>query len=256
MEETPPLRDGRLYDSWHRNLNEDLPFYLKQAERFGDPILEIGCGTGRVSLPLAERGFAVTGLERESTMLDRAEQKAAAKGLTVHWVREDIRNFQTAERFALVLYPFNTIGQLNGLEEIIAVFRKIRSLLTPNGRFVIDFFNPDFTYLSRRPDLVAHDEAFPSPDGAGNIQLTYTIDYDRARQISQVTFRFQMPDGRELTETLDMRIFFPQELDAYLRFAGFTIEHKFGDYDEAPFVSASPKQLIVARPAKDITCDF
>jgi len=250
MGKESPLRNGRLFDSWHRQFTQDLPFYRKWAERCGGPILEIGCGTGRVSLPLAEQGYTVTGLDRESAMLDEARRKASAKGLNPHWILGDFRDFQTEEKFALILYPFNTIGQLNDLDEILAAFRKIRTLLLPEGRFVLDMFNPDLTYLTRRPDQLAPAEEFPDPDGKGIVKLTYAIDYDCARQISHVTFHFLMPDGRDETELLDMRIYFPQELDAYLRLTGFEIEEKCGDYDGSSFVSASPKQLIVARAAE------
>ncbi|HPQ71364.1 MAG TPA: class I SAM-dependent methyltransferase [bacterium] len=242
--------NGRLYDSWNRRLTADIPFCLQLAARYGDPLLEIGCGTGRIAVPLAEKGYAVTGLDRAASMLDEAKRKASAKNLPIRWVHSDFHDYRTDEKFALILYPFNTIAHLHEVDDILAVFRKIRSLLTPQGRFFVDMFNPDLAYLTREPGKRVQESEFPLPDGGGAVRLSSSIDYDRARQISHITFYYEMPDGREEIDHLDMRIFYPQELDAYLRFAGFAIEHKFGDYDESPFVSTSPKQLIVARAAE------
>ncbi len=249
MDDKALLYDGRLYDSWNADFVQDVPFYRRQAARYGGPLLEIGCGTGRIAVPLAEQGVAVTGLDRATSMLDVARSKATAKGLSLRWVLSDFREYETDEKFALVLYPFNTIAHLHELDDILAVLRKIRSLLAPQGRLIIDMFNPDLSYLTREPGKRVKEKEFPLPDGGGTVKLSSAIDYDRARQISHITFYYEMPDGREEIDRLEMRIFYPQELDAYLRFAGFTIVEKFGDYDESPFVSTSSKQLIVARAA-------
>ena len=84
--------DGRHYDLKYRDLKEDLPFWLDQVEKYGEPVLELGCGTGRITLPLTEKGIAITGLDISEPMLSLARKKAEERGGTT-----DLAEFPTVE---------------------------------------------------------------------------------------------------------------------------------------------------------------
>jgi SAM-dependent methyltransferase len=244
----PLYRDGRHYDAQHRDYTEDIPFYLRQAARFGSPILELACGTGRITLPLAEQGFSVTGLDISEGMLARARAKARDRGLAIDWVQADCREFTLDKRFALIFFPFNSIAHLHNLESLRACFARVREHLAPGGRFVIDIFNPRLDYLTRDPAQRHPVDEYPDPDGRGQVTITETLAYDRASQISHIVWYYSIGDRHDaLVEELNMRIFFPQELDALLICSGLTLEAKYGDYDERPFASDSPKQLPICR---------
>jgi hypothetical protein len=89
---------------------------------------------------------------------------------------------------------------------------------------------------------------YDDPDGKGRIIVTETRRYDAATQVNHSLWRYRNRDTQESWEIpFSLRMFYPQEIDALLRYNGFTIEHKFGDFDETPFQGASPKQLIVSR---------
>jgi ubiquinone/menaquinone biosynthesis C-methylase UbiE len=102
-----PIRDGRHYDAL--KAQNDVSFYLSQAQMARGPVLEIGCGTGRVTIPLAEAGVEITGLDVSASMLAEANRKAQERGATVGWIEADARHFDLGRRFAFILMPFNTL---------------------------------------------------------------------------------------------------------------------------------------------------
>jgi ubiquinone/menaquinone biosynthesis C-methylase UbiE len=242
----PLFFDGKHYDLRWRHLTADLPFWEKQARTYGGPILELTCGTGRVSIPLAKAGFAVTGIDISDSMLGEAIRKSSEAGIAVEWVKADIRNFELGKKFPLVIFPFNTIAILWEVTDLEACLTCVKRHLAPSGRFVIDVFNPDLHFLVRNPTERFPHAEYPDPDSRGTIVVTESNVYDAARQISRVKFFFKFPgQAEEVAEEIEIRIYFPQELAALLKYNGFAIESKFGNYDETPFDSASPKQLIV-----------
>jgi SAM-dependent methyltransferase len=100
-----PLRDGRHYDAL--KTQDDIAFYQAYAQQATGPVLEIGCGTGRVTIPLAAAGVDITGLDVSSSMLAEAKRKAQQQSLEIRWVQADGRNFELGQRYTLILMPFN-----------------------------------------------------------------------------------------------------------------------------------------------------
>ena len=241
------LRDGRHYDLLNRGVTDDIPFYMQQVKKYGDPVLELACGTGRVTIPLSESGIKITGIDISESMLSHAKKKAKDKEVAIEWIKDDCRNFQLNKKFNLIIFPFNTLAMLHDLKSIESCFSCVRNHLNDNGRFIIDFFNPRLDILTKDPnerDVIAK---YPDPDGQGKILVAESHFYDAASQISRVKNYFMIGDREEGVVDFNMRIFYPQELDALIRYNGFTNEAKYGNYDETPFVSESPKQLIVCR---------
>ena len=240
--------DGRHYDQRLIRYRQDLPFWFEMAEQCGDPILELGCGTGRVAIPLAKRGHIVTGVDLSHSMLAQALRKSKAEDASVAWVMSDMRDFALKRKFPLVIATINTLCHLLTLEELEACLASVKRHLTPGGRFVIDVFNPSLDILLRDPEeRYAHSE-YQDLRGQGTIMVTQTNMYDAATQINRITLFYRFPDRKdEITEELKMRIYFPKELDELLIYNGFTIEEKFGDYEKTPFRPGSPKQLLVCK---------
>jgi SAM-dependent methyltransferase len=238
--------DGRHYDLQHKGFDEDIPFYLGKARQYGDPVLELACGTGRITIPLAQEGVRMTGLDVSRPMLDRARQKAASERLEVEWINADCRDFELSKKFNLIFLPFNSIAHLHDLESIEACLGCVRKHLTAKGRFVIDIFNPRLDILIRDAGERYPAGEYPDPDGRGDVVITESNAYDAGAQVNRIKWYFRIGDGgTEFVKDLNMRIFFPQELDALLRYNGFMIEAKYGDFDESPFGSASAKQIPV-----------
>ena len=242
--------DGRHYDLQHTGFTDDIPFYLKQARQAGGEILELACGTGRITIPLAEAGVRITGLDLEEGMLRQARAKAARKGVTVEWVQGDCRDLNLGRKFNLIFLPFNSIAHLHDPESIRGCFTGVIDHLSQGGRFIVDIFNPRLDMLMRDASERYPVADYPDPDSGETVLITENNVYDPGTQVNHIKWYFRVGKSKVgRVAELNMRIFFPQELDALLRAFGFDIEAKYGDFDESPFISGSPKQIIRAKAA-------
>jgi SAM-dependent methyltransferase len=242
--------DGRHYDLQNSNFDEDIPFYLRQIQKYGQPVLELACGTGRITIVLAEKGVQMTGLDVSPPMLSQARAKAAARRVDARWIQADCRDFRLDRKFRLIFIPFNSITHLHNLESLSAFFSCVRAHLAERGRFLIDVFNPRLDILIRNPIQRYPVARYPDPNGGGIVTITENNVYDAAQQINRIKWYYKIGEGEERVVENNMRIFFPQELDGLLRYYGFAIEAKFGNYDETPFEPGSPKQLVVCHPVE------
>ena len=238
--------EGRYYDLQHKEYARDIPFWIKQARKYGSPVLELTSGTGRITIPISKEGIKITGLDASESMLKEARKKSEQEKLDIEWVCADCRNFELNEKFALIFFPFTTMSHLYDLEDIEACFSCVKKHLKPKGWFIIDIFNPRLDILLRDPTKRYPVSTYPNPDGKGMIEITENNVYDDATQITRIKWYHKIEgQEEEIEEELNLRIFYPQEIDALLKYNGFTIEEKFGDYDMSPFQSGSPRQIII-----------
>jgi SAM-dependent methyltransferase len=238
-------RDGKSYDA----LNEfvtDVPFYLQMIEKFGEPIIELACGTGRITIPIAEKGFEIVGIDISEGMINEAKEKSTKAKLDIRFIESDIRDFELNRKFSLIVLPFNSICHLHDFESISSCFNCVKKHLTTDGRFIIDVFKPDLKFLLRDDNTRFEKAVYKNPYANNNVKLMESFHYSEVDQISRFKWYFQN-EGDEIVQDLNMRMFFPQELDNYLRFSGFEIEDKFGNYNKSSFTSRSDKQLIVCK---------
>lgn len=249
-EQIPLYRDGRHYDALVAPLEMgDVPFYLDEAIRAGGPVLELACGTGRVTLPIAERGVEIIGLDQSPSMLAHARRKAEAAGVRISWVDGDCRTFALDQEFALIFMAFNSMQHLQDAASLEALFANVRRHLVPGGRFILDVFNPSLAILTRDPNRRYFDREYEDPEGRGPITLEMTALYDDAAQVNRMKWCFSRPGEKDFrVEQLDVRCFFPQELNLLVRANGFTIEQKFGNFERKPFGSGDMKQIVICKP--------
>jgi ubiquinone/menaquinone biosynthesis C-methylase UbiE len=238
--------DGKAYDNMYSGMSRDLPFWEAQAQACAGPILELGCGTGRVAIPLAKLGYAVTGIDLADAMLSEARRKAAEQQVDVEWVKADMRDFNLGRTFRLVIIPANALCHLLTLSDFEACLDSVKRHLSPDGRFVIDVFVPKMELLLDKPG-----ERFPfaeyyDPDIDGTVVVTESYIYEPDTQIKRVTTHHAIPGQEaEYAGALNMRMYFPQELDALIKYNGFRIDAKYGSHERGPFTANSEKQLIV-----------
>ena len=228
----------------------DLPFYRRLRRAHPGPLLELGCGTGRVCLALAAEGAEVSGIDRSTALLERARARARDLAPPPRLLRADIRGFDLRRTFDLLLLPYNTLNHLIDGPDLADALGCIRRHMHAESRLVIDTFNPDLDALhadgSREQRLLE----FPRQHDGVPISLLETAAYDRVAQVYDSRWRFCEPDGRLwFSDRIRIRVYFPQEIDQLLWLQGLRIEAKYGDYDGRLFGADSPKQLLVCRLA-------
>ena len=237
---------------------EDVAFFVHAAQDAGGPVLEIGCGTGRVLIPTARAGVEIAGLDLSTHMLSmcrqRLEQEPPEVQSRVTLVQGDMRAFNLPGRFQLVTLPFRPFQHLQSVEDQLACLACIRHHLVGGGRLILDLFNPSLIFLTS--DTVGQEYGeepeFSMPDGRRVVRRAKTVSRDYFNQVNHAELIYYVthPDGRteRLVHTLSMRYLFRFEAEHLLARSGFTVEALYANYDKSPYGSTYPGDLIfVAR---------
>lgn len=237
-----------------------IAFYTALAQETGSPVLEIACGTGRVSIPMARLGFAVTGLDIVPGMLERARSKSA--GLPTRWIEGDARTFDLGEKFRLIFLTGNAFQAFLTNADQEALLQRVRAHLYDEGLFAFETRNPRWASLETGAEeyaglfvnLETHaaEEDWPSfiNTSGREVRLSRTRVYDHVAQILHwTTYRRWHEGDQEHTKVtrIALRYTFPQELAALLYYNGFSIVRQYGDWNLEPLSAASRSIIVVCR---------
>jgi SAM-dependent methyltransferase len=236
----------------------DVHFFVEAAVQSGGPVLEVGCGTGRILIPTARAGIKITGLDLSPHMLgvcrDRLRTEPAGIRSRVRLHEGDMRAFDLSQTFNLVTLPFRPFQHLITVVDQITCLDCIYHHLNPGGRLILDIFNPWLEALARQDigEEVAEEPEFTLPDGRIVIRRQKVASRDVFNQILYVELIYYVthPDGHQdrLVQAFPMRYLFRFETEHLLARAGFEMEHLYADYDKSPYGSKYPGELIfVAR---------
>ncbi|HJN74750.1 MAG TPA: class I SAM-dependent methyltransferase [Myxococcota bacterium] len=240
-------RDPTLYDLEYMNLVEDLEHYRRLALAAG-AVLELGCGTGRVTLPMARTGARVVGVDLSVPMLECLEQKLEAD-LDVRLVHADFRHLDLGQTFPLIVLPFNAFHHLYTADEVLDFFERLEAHLEPEGRFALDLLVPDFRFFERDPDGVYEVRRRPDPDG-GMMKSWENGWYDTIAQVNHVRYHYERADGRRQLIEVPMRMWYPQEILGLLRLGRWTLLRCDQDFKGTPLGPKAMKMVLVLRPRK------
>lgn len=251
MPEDTIYADGRHYDSLFPGSKEAIRFWISRARVHGDPILELACGTGRLTNSMALAGFEVDGLDISDEMLSEAKRKSNEINVSVDYFQADLRNFMLDRQYSFILFPANSICHLLTNTDFETAMTSIRNHLRPDGIFMVEVFVPDLNMLTIENDHMAEFASYDEPDGIGKVIINYTSRYNRAEQIKYNTLFHKLPgqDG-ERVSYLPMRMYFPQELDALFHYNGFEIINKYGDEHMTTFDEHSSNQIFELKVKK------
>ena len=249
-----------VYDEWHAEVpgGDDIGFFRSLAETTGGPVLELGCGTGRVAIPLAEAGFEVVGLDLSTAMLDLARARAARLPAEVRnrlrFVEGDMRTTVVGAGFGLVFAAFRVFMALLDPEAQLEALRTIRGQLRPDGLLAIDLFDPRYDLLVDQVRTTPQDRGtYAIPGTARRVRITVVRrenDHLAQQLFETWTFEELDADGLLLTtevETLRLRWTFASEMRHLLQRAGFQSVACYGDYARSAPIYAG-EQVWVARP--------
>lgn len=222
----------------------DETWFAARAAETGGPVLEGGCGTGRVSLAMARAGVEVVGFDRSAGMLARAEllrsREPAEVAARLALVAADFRDFELGRTFPLAVVPFRAFQSLPTPEDQAACLRRFHAHLEPGGRLVIDIFDPRFEYLVPEVIPQRHLQDLVHPDRGTRVTVEIPdriLDPLNQRFTETWIFREFAADGGlllEERETLTMRWTFRHEMRHLLALCGFTVEEEWSDFRGSP----------------------
>lgn len=245
------------YDLVHQDVADDLLLLLGLAEQRGDPILELGCGTGRTLLPLVRAGYQVVGLDNSAAMLKvcqrrLAEDMPAASGTGEATLYQgDMISFDLPQRFPLITVPFHTWMHLTQEEDQLAALGCINAHLAPGGWLFIDLPAPDTITGAEHDGALTLERMLRDPDTGERILQFASTRLEEAQQILQVTWIYDRigEDGvvRRLVLPMDLRYLYPQEAEHLLNRAGLQLVALWGNYQMGGYSARSEKILILAE---------
>lgn len=237
----PALYDALLPVGAH------LPYYVELAQQASGNVLELACGTGQLTVPVASAGLPIVGLDLSPPMLNTARERAAAAGVSVEYSLGDMRNFDLGRQFGLIFIARNSLLHLHSTEDILATFAMIRRHLAPGGIFAFDVFNPNVRLLAR-PANQRFSVFQVETESFGTLSVEETNEYDSATQVSRGYWHVSTPGKPDAwVLSLVLRSIFPQELPLLLAAGGFHLKSRMGDLDQTSFGSSSRLQVCVCQ---------
>ncbi|MCW2657273.1 MAG: hypothetical protein JWR06_1466 [Jatrophihabitans sp.] len=223
------------YDATTGSPDPDVEVAVLSDLAAGAPILEFGIGTGRLALPLAERGHLVVGIEGSREMVDQLRRKPGGIDLEVHI--GDFSNLRVRRKFGLVVLAMNTIYALPSQRAQVECFRNAAAHLEPGGAFVVDAWIPD-------PGAFRDGRAIRLVQQAEGSVVFEAAEIHPATQMMQ-TNKIFMGDGSAQVFPANHRYAWPAELDLMAELAGLHLAHRWGDWDKSPFTDVSRTHVSV-----------
>jgi SAM-dependent methyltransferase len=245
---------SELYDLEHANYDDDLDLYLPLARAASQPILELGCGSGRLLVPLARAGATITGLDSSSPMLAQAESAASSAGVSDR-ISLVTGSMVTADQvvtgpFGLVIVALNSLLHVATAAAQRQTLASASRLLAPGGRLVVDLLNPVPGFLQAMERGVQHEGTWLRDDGS-------RIDKFAARQVfpadqqieTDLWYDITGPEGelRRVATSYPMRYLHRAELDLLLEVVGFSSWQVYGSYDLDHYADDADRLLVIAE---------
>jgi len=259
---------GALYDAVPAySARRDVEFYVAEAERrapSGGAVMDLGCGTGRLLLPLARAGHSVIGVDRSPAMLARCRDKLAQEPPDVRsrtaLYEGDVRDFEVTRptigaparvEVAFAIAPFRILQHLVTVADQLRCLAAIKKHLAPGGYFAFDVFNPHFAMMTADRSAEAEDTPErPLTDGRFFRRTARVLRVHWVEQVSEIELIYYLRAGAEVTrvvQAFEMRWYTAIELEHLLARAGFVVESVYGDFDRGLLRDDSPEIVVVAR---------
>ena len=250
-----PAPTARYYDLSHDWLTDDIPFLLEQAAAASGPLLEVGCGSGRLLVPLARAGHTVLGIDNAPEMLGRAEARLAAEPpdvrARVQLVAADVKALRLPDptsSFALAFFAYNTFMHLDEAGAAAAL-RQLRALLRPGGVLLLDVDNPlALSAAGDDPDFALEDVLEDETRGETVRQYTAYATVP-GEQAVDVTWLYESDAGNPPRSRARVRYhyFYPHQYDLLFGLTGFRLTAFHGDYDRRAFDEESERLIVVGE---------
>ena len=243
--------DGDMYESQfpYAFPGLDVPFWIDPAKEFGPKVLELACGTGRVTIPVFESGVDVNGIDFSESMLSLARKHAAAKSLNINFLHGDLRSLPFRDQYDLMYLPTATLLHLLTRTDVEAFLSGARKGFHPTGILALDMHNPMKVFLKRWPlDPARRESSFVHRVTGETVRVATTHEYSADTQIFMAKNRYTFADGSTKDSTIVLRYYFPADLMDLLHYNGFEVWRRYADYTRAVFGAESERYVILAKP--------
>jgi ubiquinone/menaquinone biosynthesis C-methylase UbiE len=251
-----------LYDLIVGDWSGEMDFYheaVAQAHARGEAVLEVGCGTGRVAIRLAEASVQVTGLDLSPAMLGVARSKSS--GMTnIHWVKADMRDFALDAQFGLAIIPGHAFQNIHTAEDQLACLTCIRDHLTPGGTLIVHLDHQDLEWLGeigKDPfKTVRYGDKLTHPITGQICRRSYAWAYERATQTAIIRKVWEVLGADDAVmeryddEPVRLHCLFRQEMEHLVRRAGFEIDAVYGDFSGQALKDDSEEMIWVLKNKK------
>lgn len=254
---------AELYDhTIHYASRADVDFHLEFARAAGGGILELGCGTGRILVPIAAAGCRIVGLDLSDYMLAKCREKLLAQPADVRerarLVKGNMVSFSIEETFSLVTFPFRSFHHLLSVSDQLSCLGCANRHLEAGGKLVLDLFNfkPDEMLHPNQKEETEDFRDLELPDGRKFRRTQRIAGFNRAEQYLNIELIHYVThaDGRteRLVQAFPWRYFFRSEAQRLLERSGFKILDIFGDYDRSNLSDKSPEMIFVAEKCREV----
>jgi len=243
-----PYRSPILYDLEYQQQTEDIPHYVQLARRMRGPVLELGCGTGRITLPIAQAGVEVHGMDASADMLRGLEEKLSREPDSVRWrvrySQGDFCQLAPDPRYSLVILPFNAIHHCPGMAKRRELFRGVRGMLRSGGTFAMDCYLPDLALYARDRGQRYEFRTFSHPVTGEPLETWEEGYWEPEKRIHHVIYVYEDARGHQERVHLRLHMFDQQELRQLVHDAGFTIFWEGSDFQGSPMRPDSLKWVL------------
>ncbi|HTU36000.1 MAG TPA: class I SAM-dependent methyltransferase [Candidatus Acidoferrum sp.] len=252
---------ARYYDAAYAAIDlVDAPFYLELAQQIGGPVLEMGCGTGRVLLPIARAGIEIHGLDQSPAMLDILKEKLQREPEEVHrrvtLHPGDMRSARLNQQFPIVIIPFRPLQHMHAIEDQIAALRTAAAHLNDDGRFAFDVFYPRFDAPRSAIGEERLEMEWPVDGKPGTIIRRFyrNESIDKTHQNFRGTFIYRTFEGdrlvREETAPLHMTWYTYPQLRALFLLADLEVVEEYGSFATGPLDNSATEMIFVLKKSK------
>jgi ubiquinone/menaquinone biosynthesis C-methylase UbiE len=255
--ESPYDEIAAYYDLEHRSFSDDVELFLQFIEAAGDPVLELGCGTGRIVRAVAESGFQITGVDSSAPMLDFARNAIEVDGLvaSVELIEGDFSNARLvpAGMFGVAIIGLDSLLHATTLEGQLAVLRAAWRALDPRGQLIVDVLHPTPARLMAMDGGLTFNGSWEMEDGS-RLDKLVSQSISPAEQLihSEIWYEVTARDGavRRTRTGFTQRWIGSGELLALLQLAGFQDWRVYGSYELDPLDDHSDRMIVAAEKTK------
>jgi SAM-dependent methyltransferase len=248
---------ARYYDAENESMTDDFELYDVLAEKIGEPILDIGCGTGRVMLSLASGGYAVVGIDSAKEMLARGERKLKGRSDLrdlATFVLGDALRYDFKQTFKLILLPYNALMHFTDLVTQRRLIHHLATFLDEDGLMVFDLPNAGESFAIPDDGAVTLERHFIEPETGHRVMQQSVSEIDRTTQIQSITWIYDEIGPNNVVQRtlapLTLRYVFPAELDLLLEIEGLHKVDSYGDYDLSPFEDGCARMIVLAQKGR------